>query len=113
MALCWKKAVTSRHGQDLAAGAELILANKLMREFLRQKLRSQSNMLITTVTGSSWTVHRLGGSGRAGPARCYRCGLGGISDRRVFWEFSVLALSELLPMARVARAAGRDRTVWF
>jgi hypothetical protein len=118
MALYGRKAVTTRHGQDLAAGAALTVANKLMREFLRQKLHSQYNMLITTVTGSSRTAPHLAGSGRAGPARRYRCGLGGTSDWHLFWERSVLALSasedickpqHLLPLARAARAAGRDQ----
>ena len=37
MTFYWKKAVTSRHGQDLAAGADLTVANRLMREFRRHK----------------------------------------------------------------------------
>ncbi len=73
VALYWKKKASSRHGQDLAEGADVTVLTKLMRELSMQRRHSHRNMVVSTVTGSSWTAPHLASSGRAGPARCYRC----------------------------------------
>ena len=100
----------------------MVALRKLLRQLAKAKQQSLHNMLITVVTGCSWTAPRLATAGRGGPPTCYRCGVVGITDWHTYWECPALALStnpeltssqHLLPKACSARQGGRDSTFWL
>ena len=54
----------------------MVALRKLLRETARSKQHSSHNMLISVVTGSSWTASRLARAGRGAPPHVLpmRCG---------------------------------------